>query len=295
MNRRPVDILGASALAFLLALAAASTPAQQTPPPAPGQPAASGEPPKPRPVRKDRVFVRDVEGLWITRDYVEALRATRQPLEAARKASPVVVKIQKESRGYAIVRTDFNQAVLMKVVDIEPEGKAGAFRIAAAASDGGAISASEVTYISVRGRKNDQGRFDSLSMAEPTFSKKRFREYVRADEGLASLVNAATVAGAYVDQDKRNVVFTRGGEATLGTDKFPYEVSLVTKGVACNLIESTSEAADAPRRRIGFAWKAGKLHLFDATDSGGSIKCGSKPIAVLERQGDAPADGGGKV
>lgn len=292
MNRRIVEVFGSTALAIVFALAALPASAQQSQPPAPGQPGAVGETPKPRPVRKDRVFVKDLEGLWITRDYVEALRSTRQPLEAARKASPIVIKIQKDARGFPILRTDFNKAVLLKVVEIEPEGAPDAFRIVAAANDSGAVSSLEATYIRVRGKKSEQGRFEALSMSEPAFSKKRFRDYIRADEGLAALVNGLTVAGSYLDENKRSAVFTRAGEATLGNEKFAFEVSLATKGVPCNMIESATDPADGPKRRIGFAWKSGKLQLFEVTDAGaGGLKCGTKPTAVLDPQAEAPAGG----
>jgi len=67
---------------------------------APGQdaaqaPAPGDKPPQKRPRRTDRIFARDLEGIWISAAYLDALRATRAPLEASKRAAPLVIKVQK--------------------------------------------------------------------------------------------------------------------------------------------------------------------------------------------------------
>lgn len=287
IQRRHV-VRSAIATAVLgLALPSAQVLAQQ-----PGAPAVQGQPAQkaaPRPIRKDRVFVKDLEGLWIARDYVEALRATRMPVAAARKAAPLVVQIRKDKRSYPILRTDFTRAILQRVVDVEPGLKPNEFRIVAAADDSGPVNSADVTYVQFRGTKNPDGGFTKLSVADPQLSRKRHREIVRFDEGLGPLVNGIVIAGDYRDEQGRTWSFSAAGEATLPDGKFDYEIALAPQAGSCELIESAGEeTAAAPKKRIGFAWKGAQLHLFEVSGTvGKDLHCAKQPLAVLTPAGDA--------
>lgn len=265
-----------------LALPSAAVLAQQ---PA-GAPAVQGQPgpkPGPRPIRKDRVFVKDLEGLWVARDYVDALRATRMPIAAARKASPLVVQIRKEGRSYPILRTDFTRAILLRVIEVEPGRTSNEFRLVTAADDSGPVNSADVTYVPFRGTKDAEGRFPSLSVADPQLSKKRYREIVRFDGGLGPLVNGIVLAGDYRDEQGRTYSFTPTGEATLPDGKFNYEVALAPQAGSCELIESAGEeTATAPKKRIGFAWKGARLELFEVSGTPHKdLRCAKQPFATL--------------
>lgn len=236
--------------------------------------------------QKNRVYVKDLEGVWLPRDYMDALRVTRAPHAAARKAPPILIKIQKEGPGYPIMRTDFSKAVLQKVLDIEPDGKPGSYRIAAADDDMRAVPIDEVTYIPFRGEKGVDGRITSLSIAEPTFAKRRFRDFLRLPDGLAVYVNRAVIAGKYVDEQGRAYEFGEAGEATFPDAKFEYEVSMAAEGATCEYLETPDDKAPGGRRRYGFAWKGDKLQLFKAAGTEPkNVRCDKKPFAVLTLQG----------
>jgi hypothetical protein len=99
-------------------------------------PAAAETPASPSPPsRKDRVFLKDVEGIWINEAYLSVLAALKSPHAAAKKAAPVVIAIRREGRAYPIVVTDFNKASLQAVLDVEPDGKPGAYRLVVGADD----------------------------------------------------------------------------------------------------------------------------------------------------------------
>lgn len=277
-----------SALALAATALLAATPAAsqtQAPPTAGVGPDAAGAPRTgPRPIRKDRVFVKDVEGLWIARDYVDALRATRMPLAAARKAAPLTVHVKKAGNGYQITRTDFTRAVLMKVIEVEPGRKDGEFRLVLAERDDGPVSADQVTYLPLRGQKNEQGRFDTLAVTDPVFSKKRARPLVRVEEGLGPLLNGIAIAGDYVDGEGRAYAFTAAGEAILPDGKWRYELALAPVAGSCEVIESAEdETAAQPKKHLGFAWKAGRLQLFQVSDAGQQrLQCAAQPFATLQ-------------
>ena len=112
--------------------------------------------------RKARVYAKDLEGLWLNSRYVAALEASRMPLQAAKKAAPVAVNVSKEGPSYPMLRTNFDKASLLRIIDIQPEKEQGSFRVALTEDDRGAVSADEVKYVSFRGRKNDAGRFETL-------------------------------------------------------------------------------------------------------------------------------------
>jgi len=263
-------------------------------PGAPSAEAAKGPKGGPRPIRKDRVFVKDLQGVWVARDYADALRATRMPLAAARKAKPLVVNIRKDRNKFTVLRTDFGRAILLDIVEIEPGAKAGEFRLVAAPDANGPVNSADVTYLPARGKAGET-RFESLDFSDPGFSKKRFRNLVRIEEGLGHFVNGITIAGSYVDAKGRSYTFSQKGEATMPDGSFAYELALAPVAGACELIESVAEteaaAAAAARKRYGFAWKGGRLHLFEVTsDAKAGLQCSKEPFAILVPAG---ADAGG--
>jgi hypothetical protein len=184
------------------------------------------------------------------------------------------------------MRTDFSKAVLQHVVDVEPAGKPGSYRIAVADDASGAVSADEVTYIPFHGEKGVQGRFDALSIAEPTFAKRHFRDYIRVADGLAVFVNGAVLAGKYADEQGRAYEFGEAGQASFPDAKFEYEVSLAAEGATCDYFETPDDKAPGGRRRYGFAWKGDRLQLFKAAGTEPkNVRCDRKPFAVLKLQG----------
>jgi hypothetical protein len=275
----------ASLLCFLLAAPAF---AQQTP--ADTAPAVENDPEAAKPEKKkpsrypDRVYMKDLEGIWIARDYVERLRASRAPHATARQAAGIAIKIQREGASFPILITNFQRAVLMAVIDVQPTEKAKTYRLVLAKEDRAGISASEVTYMPFRGERNAEGVFRTLSIAEPNFARKRFLTYLRLDSPLDTFVNRMVLAGKYVDAQGNGYEFTEGGEAILPDRKFVYEVSLDPGTATCELVQSHKEREPEGKERIGYAWKGAELHLFKVTGSKRPFKCEAKPFAVLKAQ-----------
>jgi hypothetical protein len=240
---------------------------------------------KPPPSRyKDRVYMKDLEGTWIARDYVERLRASRAPHATARQAAGIAIKIERDGRSYPILITNFQRAVLMAVIDVQPMPKEKNYRLALAKEDRAGISAQELTYVPFRGERNKDGLFTTLSIAEPNFAKKRYLTYLRLNEPLETFVNRTVIAGRYADAQGNGYEFTEGGEAVLPDRKFAYEVSLDPGNAKCELLQSHKERDPEGKQRVGFAWKGAELRLFNVTGAKQPYTCGSKPFAVLKRQ-----------
>ena len=240
--------------------------------------------PQQRPIRKDRVFVWDLQGTWISKAYLDRLKAWRSPHSAARQTPALVIKVDKQDKSYPILITNFQNAVLNFLLEVEPGGKPDTYRMVTAADDG-VVSSTEATYIYFRGTRNAQGKFDALSIADPHFAKRKFLPFVRLPDSLDTVVNRLTVAGKYADAEGRSYELTEAGDAILPDRKFAYEVSLDPRAANCDVLQSHPEREAGGQNRVGFAWAGTKLQLFNVK----SVKkdrfaCESKPFAVLTPQ-----------
>ena len=236
------------------------------------------------PVRKDRVFLKDVEGIWINEAYMSVLAALKSPHAAAKKAPPVVIAIRREGRAFPIVVTDFNKASLQAVLDIEPDGKPGAYRLVVGADDK-PMSSNEVKYIRFEAVRNAQGKFDRLNIAEPDFMKGKWAAYVPVAGELSPQLNRLVIAGNYRDEKGRTWIFTESGEATWPEQTFNYELSLNDPGAGCDYLQHEGAAKNVDdKKRYGYGWKAGKLSIYPARLAGKKVVCEARPFAVLTPQ-----------
>jgi len=230
--------------------------------------------------RKDRVYLRDVEGIWINESYMKALAQLRSPHAAARKAAPVVIAIKREGRAYPIVVTDFNKASIQAVLDVEPDGKPGSYRLVVAPDDK-PMSGNEVKYIPFQGARNAQGGFDKLRVAEPTFMKGKWSDYLPMPGELSPSLNRIVIAGSYKDEKGQAWEFADSGEASWPSQKFVYELSLNDPTAGCEYLQTEDIRDGAEKKRYGYAWKSGKLSIFPARLAGKKVVCDGQPIAVL--------------
>jgi hypothetical protein len=270
----------AGPLGLLFALLSSVAAAQQPP----GLPEAQDQARPARPIPKGRVFVWDVEGTWISKPYLEQLQASRSPHTAGARTPPLVIKVQREARSYPILITDFHNVVMQFLIEVEPNKKPNAYRLVVAPEDG-AVSSADVVYIPFTGEKNEQGKFDQLSIAEPFLAKHKKTTFVRLPDALEAQVNRAVIAGKYKDQEGRSYEFTQSGEAVLPDRSFPYEIALDVKAGNCDLVHSHRERAPEGKERLGFAWKDGVLQLFTTKAlKQDRYACEAKPFAILTPQ-----------
>jgi len=254
-------------------------------------PSFAEDPPAQKPpVRKDRIFIKDVEGIWINEAYLSVLASLKSPHAAAKKTPPLVIAIRRDGRAYPIVVTDFNKATLQAVLDVEPDGKPGSYRLVVGADDK-PVSSNEVKYIRFEATKNAQGKLDRLRFAEPDFMKGKWADYVPLAGELSPQLNRFVIAGKYADEQGRAWTFSEAGEAAWPDQKFNYELSLNDPAANCDYLQSESAAKGADdkklgddKKRYGYAWKAGKLSIHAARLAGKKVVCDAKPLAVLTPQ-----------
>jgi hypothetical protein len=236
------------------------------------------------PPRPDRLYVSELEGIWVNAKYLEALSRSRMPHEAARKVQPVVIGIQRQGRSFPIVVTNFDKAAVQAVIDVEPGGKPDLYRLVLGPEDR-PISSSEVQYIWIRGSRNPEGKFDRLEMAEPTLMKGKWAEFLFFDKELAPRLNRAVLAGKYKDTKGQSWEFSDAGEAYWPDGTFSYEISFNDPRAACEYLETEDpKAVDGARQRYGFGWRQGKLLLYRAALTDKRVKCDAAPFATLSPQ-----------
>jgi hypothetical protein len=277
MNMDSVFRASLRAVLLLLALAAAAPVIAQAP----------SDPP-PAHVRKDRIFLKDIEGIWINEPYLGVLSALKSPHAAAKKTAPLVIAIRRDGRAFPIVVTDFNKATLQAVLDIEPDGKPGAYRLVVARDDK-PTSGNDVKFIRFEAARNAQGKIDRLRIAEPDFMKGKWADYVPLTGELSPQMNRFVLSGKYEDDKGRPWTFSEAGEATWPDRTFNYELSLNDPGAGCDYLQTESgskpEAAKSgaqdDKNRFGYRWKDGKLSILPARLAGKKVVCDAKPVAVL--------------
>ena len=232
--------------------------------------------------KQDRVYMRDIEGIWVNQAYAEALKQSKMPHAVAKKTEPVVIAIRREGRSFPMVITNFDRAAVQAALDVEPDKKPGSYRVVMAPDDQ-PISSEKVKFLWFRGTRNAAGKFDRLEMAEIFFKKGKWAEYVRVGDTIGPFVNGAVIAGRYTDEQGKTWEFSDAGEAYWPEQTFHYELSLNDRRANCEYLEGEDLKAADGIRRIGFAWKGERLELFDAQLVKKRVRCESKPFAVLTR------------
>lgn len=236
-----------------------------------------------RPPRPDRVYLKDLEGTWVSESFMKALKASRSPRQAARQAPPIVIQMKKDNGVYPIVTTNFRSAVLNFVIEVEPDRKPRSWRLVTAKSEG-IINSSDVTYVYFTGKRASSGKFESLSIKEPHFAKRKRVDLAGLSEPLETFINRHTLAGKYKDERGGVYEFTEAGDATLPDRKFAYEILLDTSKSGCDVLLNHHERAPDKKEAVGFAAKGDKVLLYKAAaTSKGAWQCDAQPTATLTR------------
>ncbi len=228
----------------------------------------------------DRVYIKDVAGIWVNEGYVEQLKNIRMPHQVAKNNPPVVIAIRSAGNSYPIVVTDFREAALNVVLAVEPNEEKGSYRLVLA-PDNKPTPSDEVKYLWFKGIKTIDGNFKQLDMAEIFFKNGVWDSYINVGEKIGPFINRHVIAGRYKDESGDNWEFSPEGQAYLPDQTFYYEMSLRDDTSNCEYIEGEDMNSSDGIKRIGFSWMSGKLHLFEADLVDNRVICKSKAFKVL--------------
>ncbi|MDA1331414.1 MAG: hypothetical protein O3A65_02905 [Proteobacteria bacterium] len=230
----------------------------------------------------DRVFIDDLQGIWLEQTYLKALRQTKQPHKAEKKAKPVLIAIKKEGRAYPYFATDMVKARLMIVFDVEPGQEPNTYRLVLGEKNA-PTSAEDVVYVWFRGKKSSDGQFLNLEIKEPLVMAAKWASYERVGKELGPIINKIVLSGKYLDGKGKKWTFTDAGKASFpGKTPFYYEISLVGDGATCDYIEFEDLQSPTGLAYYGFNWtQSGTVELFKAKLKGGKVQCQAKPFVAL--------------
>jgi len=231
----------------------------------------------------DRVFINELEGIWMNDAYVKQLKKTRMPHKAAKENRPVVIAIKRDGRVYPYLATDFEQAALMVVLAVEPDVKPNSYRLVLGEKNAPTSSA-DATYVWFRGQRDPDHKFRELAFKETFLMKGKWANYEHVGMQLGPVMNSIVLSGSYKDSDGRDWSFSDEGEAVFPDKKFYYEISINDKKAQCEYLEAEDLTAPDGKSYYGYAWKSGKLQLFHAELKKDRVRCNSKPFAVLTPQ-----------
>jgi hypothetical protein len=230
---------------------------------------------------KDRVYVKNVEGIWVSAAYLDALKATRSPHAAAKRSRPLVITIKRDGMSYPYLITDFRSVALRALLDLEPFSPPGTMRLVTG-PDNMPTNLADVIYVPFRGTRDASGNYQSLSVADPFLGKKKWADYQRLDGELNALINRHSIAGSYQDEQGGAWELGETGEASTPQETFHFELSLEGSDANCEFMEIEDTNAKDGKRRIGFAWRGGKLALLHTKLAKKPlVRCDAKPFALL--------------
>jgi len=228
----------------------------------------------------DRVFIHDLEGIWMYDAYIDALKKSRMPHKAAKKARPMVIAVRREGRAYPFLATDFDKAALMFVLDVEPDLKPGSYRLVLAKKNEPTTS-SEAEIVRFKGERDADRKFSELAFKDPFIMEGKWATYKHVGMELGPVVNGIVLAGSYKDKSGQQWMFSETGQASFPDKSFYFELSINDKTAGCEYFEAEDLTSEEGKSYYGYAWKAGKLQLFRAGISKDRVRCEAKPFAEL--------------
>ncbi|NIO42027.1 MAG: hypothetical protein GTO41_18795 [Burkholderiales bacterium] len=233
--------------------------------------------------REDRVYIRDLEGIWMNQSYVEALKSSRMPHKVAKKVAPALIAIKRQGRAYPYLATDFDKAAFMMILALEPDNKPDSYRLVLGEKNE-PTSAADVTYIWFKGQRDADHKFRKLMFKEVFIMKGKWADFEWVGMDLGPVMNGIVLAGRYKDEDGREWVFSEEGTAKFPEKSFYYELSINDKDARCEYLEAEDLQSPEGKSFYGYAWKQGKLQLFRAETKNDRVRCDAKPFVVLTPQ-----------
>jgi hypothetical protein len=135
-----------------------------------------------------------------------------------------------------------------------------------------------------RGYRDADRKFSKLAFRETFFMDGKWADYEHVGMALGPVMNKIVLAGKYKDEKGRDWAFSEEGQAVFPDKNFYFELSINDKKARCEYLEAEDLMSADGKRYYGYAWKKGKLQLYDAEMKKDRVRCQSKPFAVLTPQ-----------
>jgi hypothetical protein len=219
----------------------------------------------------------DLQGEWIARPYLEAVRRTKQTLAPQERTPALSFTVRRASGGgFEMERTNFHESVTQPIESFETTSEGARLVL------GEGERPDPVTVERLGTKKR---RCTGILRVGGVWSGAPAEAYVyaRVPGSVRKAIHEAVLAGEYRDAAGRSYVFTPAGRATWPDREFDYEVSLDPSEACCEYFQHADPKGVGGQARYGYAWKDGALQVFRVfyPVDGCPISCEPEPMLVL--------------
>ena len=224
------------------------------------------------------VALDDLLGDWLNRDYVEALKKTRSPLESL-KMRYSAMTFTKKARWYEwMVVVNFHEAGRFNNIDgLHHSGTADNYTLEFNKNQYGRTipENDRIVY--------PDGSLDALAWLSIIDGKEQRIQFVRVKPTMEAYVNQVVLAGEYTDTTGRKIVFTDNCKAIWPDETFTYVLGLDHVLTKCDYLYITEPGAKK-YLAYAFEWKDSKLLIYNVvrpTEGFEAMYPAREPVYVL--------------
>ncbi len=226
---------------------------------------------------KKPLDVRELEGIWVREQYVEAVRATKRAFSGL----PESIAFTPDGR---ITWTNFHEGSWVKIVGVRATDTADVYRLSVGRWEEEFPKDTEIDAMILKVRRDASGKISGLVVLESPITESKDEPLIRIPVPLDLYVNGLLLAGTYTDEKGAEYSFDKSCHARWPGMEFTYEMLLDAVEIDerdTNYIITTHGGHRKNLNWYGFKWREGKLELFRRKSHDGPIACEAKPFAVL--------------
>ncbi len=235
---------------------------------------------------RQRICMLEVQGTWVREDFAALVDKTRAPQAAAERANgnPLWVRIFIEQDGrYLMAVSTGHEGWTRQIGSITAVPTQSAYRLL--------MSRPEMVY------EPQKPATTMLTLHKPPAAGPMrmhidlltgggVSEYRHVAASFSEYLNRSVLSGVYRDERGQEYRFDEQGLARWPDRTFEYRIVEDSMESGCEYFNYLVRGAAIQEGRYGYAWKDGKLEIYDIVDgasvNGPPISCSRKPIAVLK-------------
>lgn len=227
--------------------------------------------------------VEELKGIWISKKYIDAIRTTKSPCNAASSKDGTITAFWVEEGQNGFERTliaEMHDSAVERIQGFEETGQKDSYKIVVEFRK---EIVDRVTFLAPDSLRWQYG--DESSMSDDIFI--RISNSSGAEEHadvLHRYVNQRVLAGTYRDEPGRSFIFTEDEQAVWPDTSFTYSI-----GLDCTLIGVDYIRAKGKKRAkpiyYSFIWDQDRLKIYSAIlTEDGQLERSIQPLFTLIRE-----------
>lgn len=199
-------------------------------------------------------ILKDLEGEWISKKYLEHITKNRSPQKAIKEHHyPAIIIKEKGSSLQVMLIINFHEGVWYEIKRVEVLSKGIAYNIYLSEVDG--MPGYSYSMI-IEKKKNNNSLKVSLHSDRGSYEMTQ-EEYVKANPSVENVINRRVLEGRYTDERRRLFLFNKDLTAVWPEKKFKYMICIdIMSDVDC--FYEVDEKGRGLNRFL-FEWKINSL------------------------------------